>query len=223
MSFDTIWEEKYATGHSQKYPWDSVVSFVYRNIPRDRPPHEVKILEVGCGTGSNLWFAAREGFAVSGIDASNSAIETAKNRFKTDGLAGDLRTADFTDLPFDDECFDLVIDRAALTCCGHASRTKALGEIARVTVPGGRFLFTPYADTHTSRTCGDAQQDGTINQITGGTLQGVGQICFASQEDIMNWLSPSWDVLELVLRTEQFVSGNSNGIHAEWRATAARR
>ena len=223
MSFDTIWEDKYSRGHCQRYPWDSVVSFIFRHAPRDRPPNEVRILEVGCGTASNLWFAAREGFSVSGVDASSSAIETANKRFDADGLAGDIRTADFTELPFNDECFDLVIDRAALTCCGHASRTKALDEIARVMVRGGRFLFTPYADMHTSRTCGIAQEDGTTNPITGGTLQGVGQICFASQEDVINWLSPSWDILELVLRNEQFMLDDSMGIHAEWRATAVRR
>lgn len=222
-SFDTIWEDKYATGHSQRYPWDSVVSFIFRNAPRDRPPNEVRILEVGCGTASNLWFAAREGFSVSGIDASSSAIEVANKRFNTDGLVGDIRTADFTKLPFENECFDLVIDRAALTCCGHRSRTKALDEIARVTVRGGRFLFTPFAETHTSRTCGNVQDDGTTNQITEGTLQGVGQICFASQQDVINWLSPSWDILELVLREEHFMLDDPLGIHAEWRATAARR
>ena len=33
-TFDQIWEKKYIKGHSQLYPWDIVVSFVYRNIPQ---------------------------------------------------------------------------------------------------------------------------------------------------------------------------------------------
>ncbi len=35
VTFDPIWEEKYAAGHVQNYPWDMVVFFVFRNIPRD--------------------------------------------------------------------------------------------------------------------------------------------------------------------------------------------
>ena len=37
-----------------------------------------RILEVGCGMGNNLWFAAREGCRVSGLDAVESAIRFAR-------------------------------------------------------------------------------------------------------------------------------------------------
>ena len=90
-SFDPIWEEKYASGHSQNYPWDAVVSFVFRHAPRSIPRSEVKILEVGFGTGANLWFAAREGFDVSGIEGSKTAVLGARNRFAKENIAGDLR------------------------------------------------------------------------------------------------------------------------------------
>src|SRR5688572_320998 len=108
VSFDTIWEERYAAGHQQRAPWDEVVSFLFRHAPRDRPRNAVKILEVGCGTASNLWFAALEGFDVYGLEGSSSAVETAKKRFAADKLKGDLRTGDFTDLPYEDNFFDLV-------------------------------------------------------------------------------------------------------------------
>jgi 2-polyprenyl-3-methyl-5-hydroxy-6-metoxy-1,4-benzoquinol methylase len=80
-TLDPIWEEKYSAGHAQRYPWDPVVTFIFRNAPRDRPRSEVRILEVGCGTASNLWFAAREGFNVAGVDGGESAIAYAKQRF----------------------------------------------------------------------------------------------------------------------------------------------
>jgi len=63
-SFDPHWEQQiYGQGaHLNLYPFDVVVTFVFRNAPRDRPRSEVRIVEIGCGAGNNLWFAAREGF-----------------------------------------------------------------------------------------------------------------------------------------------------------------
>ena len=79
-SFDKTWESNYLSGHSQLYPWDLVVSFIFRNAPLKSPRKNIKILEIGFGSGSNLWFAAREGFDVYGIEASKIAVNFAKQR-----------------------------------------------------------------------------------------------------------------------------------------------
>jgi len=67
LEFSSFWDKRYLSGYAQSYPWDSVVSFIFRNAPKDRPRSEIKVLEVGFGTGPNLWFAAREGFRTSGV------------------------------------------------------------------------------------------------------------------------------------------------------------
>ncbi len=83
-----IWEKKiYGQGqHLNRYPFENVVTFICRNYPRDKERKEINVLEVGCGSGNNLWFAAREGFSVTGIDDSKSAINYAKERFKNENL-----------------------------------------------------------------------------------------------------------------------------------------
>ena len=85
---DPVWEEKYSAGHVQRYPWDVVVSFVFRNLPSGRPPSEIKIMEIGFGTAPNLWFAAREGFQVFGIEGSESAVDLAKESLLAKACAG---------------------------------------------------------------------------------------------------------------------------------------
>src|SRR5512136_2850072 len=97
-TFDRIWEDDiYSKGQQlNRYPFDIAVSFIYRNYPRHKSRHDVRILEVGCGAGNNLWFAAREGFLVAGIDASESAIAYARKRFAEEGLKGTLLVAEFT-------------------------------------------------------------------------------------------------------------------------------
>ena len=177
-TFDPIWEEKYRNGHHEKYPWDTVVSFVFRHAPKNLKPNEIKILEVGCGTGSNLWFAAREGFRVSGIDASQSAIEYARDRFNKEGLDGELKVGDFTKLPFNSDNYDLVIDRAAIACCSLTAAEHVICEIYRVLKTNGKFLFNPYSTKHTSALSGEKGSDGLIYNITSGTLINCGQLCF---------------------------------------------
>lgn len=222
QTFDPVWNELYSGGRSQRYPWDCIVSFVYRCAPRDRPRESVKILEVGFGTGGNLWFAAREGFSVAGVEGSQTAVDFAQARFRDEGLVGDLRLGDYTDLPFDDGCFDLVIDRGALTCTGRNGMQQAVDEIARVMRPGGVFHFNPYADDHTSARSGRAGEDGVTVDIRAGTLVGVGQICFLDERQVQAMLSGPWVLHQLERCASRALVGPSESVHSEWRAIVER-
>lgn len=217
---DTVWEAKYAAGHSEHYPWDVVVSFVFRYAPKERPREDVSILEVGCGTGSNLWFAAREGFEVSGIDGSPTAVARARERFANDGLKGELLVAEFGVLPFKSNSFDLAIDRGALTCVGYEGGRVAVAEVARVLRHGGFFLFNPYSKRHSSAAAGAVGADGRVEGITRGTLVGVGGICFYERNEVEDALSGPWRIraLEHVERTN--VLDENCLVHAEWRVVA---
>jgi len=216
-TFDPIWEQKYSSGHMERYPWDSVVSFVFKNLPKDKPRSAIHLLEVGCGTGSNLWFAAREGLSVAGVDGSESAINAAKLRFKEEDLKGDFRVADFTSLPFEDDYFDLIIDRGALVCCGFSMGKLAISEIHRVMKKGARFLFNPYSDRHSSYSAGLLGPDGLVLDIAQGTMVGVGQICFYGRQQVESALK-DFNIISLqhIECTEILDPGWM--VHAEWRA-----
>ncbi|MCS6243447.1 MAG: hypothetical protein H2172_06260 [Opitutus sp.] len=56
---DPAWEDAiYSQGrHLNRYPFDAVVSFVYRYRPTGRAPQEIRILEVGCGAGNTVYLA----------------------------------------------------------------------------------------------------------------------------------------------------------------------
>ena len=217
-----FWEQKYAAGHQQRYPWDSVVSFVYRYAPKDRPRAEVKILEVGCGTGSNLWFAAREGFSVSGLEVSASAVKTAQARFRQEGLKGEFKVGHFGELPFGDAAFDMVIDRGALTCGTYEEIEQAIEEIARVAKRGAFFMFTPFCDSHSSFYGGGTREGRTIVDIQSGSVAGIKQVTFLSGADVMNLLRKDWSLLLLQRMEITTVNAQKSALHAEWHAVAQR-
>jgi ubiquinone/menaquinone biosynthesis C-methylase UbiE len=216
---NSFWENKYKDGFVQYYPWDTIVSFVFNNAPKNKPRNEVNILEVGCGTASNLWFAAREGFNVTGIDVSQSAIEFAKNKFKEDDLKGNFSVNEFNALPFEKESFDLVIDRAALTCVGRAVANEAINEIYRVLNMNGRFFFNPYSDLHSSFPSGYLDNSGLTQNITQGTLVGNGPICFYSREQVILNIE-KFKLKNLQHMQYEELLNKDKSVHAEWRVIA---
>lgn len=222
LSFDRQWEEDiYARGAQlNRYPFDAVVSFLFRHAPRTRPRSALSVLEVGCGVGNNLWFAAREGFQVSGIDASSIAIRAASERFAAEGLVGDLRVGDFCRLPFEDARFDLAIDRQALTCVPRAAAREAVRELARVLRPGGKLFSSLYSARHTSASAGEPGGDGLVRAIRGGTLAGLGQIRFYDAAALDELYAAPW--IELAREHVELTSSLEGAAEtqAEWRVVA---
>jgi SAM-dependent methyltransferase len=99
------------------------------------PKSEIRILDVGCGTGANLEMLAQFGES-EGVDVSDDALEFCKAKGLTvhKGLAESL--------PFTDESFEIV---TALDVVEHLDDDLAgLKEMHRVLKTGGRTLiFVP--------------------------------------------------------------------------------
>lgn len=72
-----------------------------------------RVLEVGCGLGTNTEWLARNRFDVTAIDLSRMAIWRASRRLRKQGLTAKLYAADFL-RGFDEQPFDVVLDRATL-------------------------------------------------------------------------------------------------------------
>jgi SAM-dependent methyltransferase len=101
-----------------------------------------KVLDVGCGAGTDLARFARGGAIVTGVDLSSSAIALAKQNFGQQGLAADLREADGERLPFDDNAFDFVFAHGVVQYTSHDQ--ALVDECRRVLKPGGTAVFQVY-------------------------------------------------------------------------------
>ncbi len=102
----------------------------------------LRVLEIGCGLGTDGAQFAKAGADYTGIDLTNAAIELARKRFALSGLPGEFRVADAENLDFADDSFDLVYSHGVLH---HTPDTAlAVREIHRVLKPGGRAIVMLY-------------------------------------------------------------------------------
>ena len=101
-----------------------------------------RVLDVGCGAGTDLVRFARGGAIVTGVDVAASAIALARENVRQQGLEADLREADGEDLPFADESFDLVYAHGVVQ---YTTNDRALvAECRRVLKTGGTAVFQVY-------------------------------------------------------------------------------
>lgn len=104
--------------------------------------HGRRVLEIGCGLGTDGAQFAAAGADYTGVDLTEAAIELARKRFQLFDLRGEFRVADAENLDFADESFDLVYSHGVLH---HTPDTaRAVREIHRVLRPNGRAVVMLY-------------------------------------------------------------------------------
>lgn len=125
---------------------------------------QVRLLEVGCGTGAMAFWLGEHGFLVDATDASPHAIERARHM---NLLPHSVRLHEAI-LPFGiavkDGHYDGVLD---VCCLQHVDNiTGAIKDIARVLKPGGELLSIFASDRHTPFLLGDEMHGTTFHRFS---------------------------------------------------------
>lgn len=202
------WDKKFRERSWGRYPPEDLVRFMGRNYKHQKS-NAIKVLEVGCGPGANLWFLHREGFDVAGIDGSETAIEIARQRLKKENTGfnakePDLRVADFSLLPWADSQFDVVIDIFAIYANTSEIIGKVLNEVHRVLKPEGRFYSKLWGRGCTGYGQGTKIEAGTYNNIPAGPCHDMGVSHFFDEPEIKDiFQNFQIDAIDTVHRTEQ--------------------
>jgi SAM-dependent methyltransferase len=211
MSWNTDWDDIFEKNEWGKYPPEDLIRFVGRNYYKVKDRSRVRILEVGCGPGANVWYVAREGFSAYGIDGSKVAIDRAKERFLKENLTGHFAVGDIQSLPYEDNFFDAVIDIECIYTNSLADTKKIFSEIIRVLKPEGKFYSKAFmvgmaGDGKGSESTGEKN---TYRNIREGPLSNFsGTQRFISKEDIHTLYSPfRIDSIDYVIRS------HNNGQH----------
>ncbi len=101
-----------------------------------------RVLDIGCGAGTNSLFLARAGFRVSGVDLAPRAIEAARRRARSLGLQVDFRAEDALRLPYRDRSFGAMVDVGCFHTLPIPLRGAYSRELGRVLRPRGSYLLS---------------------------------------------------------------------------------
>ena len=122
--FDAIERHRY----SEYAPWMPQL-MEFQNF------RDARLLEVGCGMGTDLLQFSRGGARCVGVDLTPRSIEITQHRFQLYGADGAFMISDAEHLPFLDESFEVVYSNGVLH---HTPDTAgAIREVHRVLRPGG--------------------------------------------------------------------------------------
>lgn len=208
MSWDPVWDDVYRTRAWGQYPGEDVIRFVMRHFGAVADRGQVRLLEVGCGAGANLWFMAREGFSVRGAEASPTAVRLAQERLDREcpgwrERGGRIDVGDMARIDAPDASFDGVLDVVAICYANLQEASRAYAELARVTRPGGRLFSRTFATGCWGEGTGAAAGPG-MWRCAEGPLAGLGATRFTAEDEVPRLLGPRWriDHVERATQTE---------------------
>lgn len=111
---------------------DKVLALAVRARKETSP---LRVLDVGCGAGTQCFLYAELGHGVVGVDINAPLIEIARKRARTANIAGEFHLGSAAALPFEDGSFDVCLLNELLEHVPEWQR--CLDEATRVLKPGG--------------------------------------------------------------------------------------
>lgn len=198
----SVWEQVHADRSWGIYPNEHLVRWTFHNY-LDSRVDDKKVLDLGCGQGSSAIFLSQEGFDVSAIDFSPSAVEKCNSRLRTYGLEAGIVVGDINNLPWPDRHFDAVVDIISSAHNTMPNIEKIYKEIARVTKPYGKlFAIMP------------------TNKCSRRPFIKYGTVSFMEKTEVENLLSKDFTRVEILTASYEIESGCEV---RNWIVTADRR
>jgi methyl halide transferase len=161
MTVEDRYRERYKSGDT---PWNiGQPDFNLVEVVTRKPILSCKVLDIGCGTGDNSIWLARNSFQVIGTDTSSIAIEKAKEKASKANVECDFMLVDFLKNKIEGTPFGFVFDRGCFHsfCSDNDRRMFAQNVAAHLEEDGLWLTIVGNADEHRQgsgppqRTAGD--------------------------------------------------------------------
>lgn len=134
--------KRYGENYQRKYPNEELCRFIgrkFNNLNKSQK-RKIKILEVGCGPGGNLWMLSHEGFDAYGLDISAISIKLAKKNLFKKKLKAKLSVSNMINLNYENEFFDVIVDVFSSCHLNHQDGLLFLSEVKKKLKKNGIFF-----------------------------------------------------------------------------------
>jgi ubiquinone/menaquinone biosynthesis C-methylase UbiE len=153
-----------------------------------------RLLDIGCGAGSNAVPLARMGWNVLGLDLSEPMLQAANRRAQEEDLIACLQfaRAPMEQLPVEDCSFDFIVAHGIWNLAGSATEFRqAVREAARVARSGAAlFVFTFSRNTLPLETTPVPREQFVFTEFSGAPQ------CFLTEVQLVEELSDAGFVQE---------------------------
>ncbi len=150
-------------------PWDTGISppELLEFIAQHKPPG--RVIDIGCGTGTNVVTLAKAGWQVTGVDFAPHAIKLARQRVAQAGIRAELSVRDATKLEGIQGPFDLAFDLGCFHTIPPNHRDNYLEQLERILAPDGSWLmygFLRSDGAHAGPGLGEAEISRLASRLT---------------------------------------------------------
>jgi tellurite methyltransferase len=135
------WDKRWQVPE-QRTRWEEPEPFVQAILPLLRERNATRVLDIGCGIGRHAVYFAQQGLEATGIDASPTALELARQRAASANVSVDVLSGVFYDLRFDPNSFDAAIAWNVIYHGDGDIAQQAIDQIGNVLTPKGLFVGT---------------------------------------------------------------------------------
>ncbi len=100
-----------------------------------------RVVDLGCGSGSNAIFLAQHGYRVTGVDFAGSAIARARRRAEAANVAIEFVVDDLTNLRRVVGPFDFLVDYGTFDDLDARARERYVANVVPLAGPNSAFLL----------------------------------------------------------------------------------
>ncbi len=141
------WDKKYRKGRWAPWNSDLPAAPVLQEAIKKKEIKPCRTVVLGCGSGSNAIFLAKNGFDVTAIDIAPSALGIAMADAKKAGVKVRWVLADVLKLP-ESKTYDLIFDRGCYHNVRYVDAAGFVASMKQLTRPGSRcFVFSRNEDS----------------------------------------------------------------------------
>ncbi|MFH1733668.1 MAG: class I SAM-dependent methyltransferase [bacterium] len=185
----TDMEQIYQKLDPDQIPWDSEQPpKLLIDLVESGTVKPCKTVDLGCGTGQYSIYLTEQGFDVTGIDISTTAVRYAQENAAKKDVECTFISADLTeDTPCDAGSFDFAFDYELLHHIFPDRRSAYVQNVNRLLKPGGKYLSVCFSEV-------SSQFGGTgkYRETPIGTL-----LYFSSEDEIRSLVEPYFNIHEL--------------------------